>query len=380
MPTSPPPTVDLGLGDPAHPMPPAVSAALRQLADRPSLGYAPPGGLPALRRTLAEKLTTVNALDATARQVVVTNGASQGIAAALAELCRPGDRVLVPEPGYPAYRAVCRSLGLTVTGYGVPAGEDCADQPDWEALARSAADATVLLWNFPSNPTGRTADPSWYPQLYTLLREHPGLSVVSDEVYEDLCFDTAHVSPASGAGDLAARFVSVFSFSKGYAMTGMRVGYVHAPGQDLAARIASRHYAWSMSTPTVSQVCALAVVRGARDYPAGHRAALLRGRDRLVACLRASGLSVGTPGAGCFVWADVSASGLDAEAWSRSAAVRLRVLTAPGTEFAPNDRRHVRLSFAVEPTELDVAVERVCGWAADGWQPAVFARSAEVAG
>ncbi|MET7472979.1 pyridoxal phosphate-dependent aminotransferase [Streptomyces sp. NPDC005648] len=379
MTTSPPPTIDLGLGDPAHPMPSVVSATLRQMADRPSLGYAPPGGLPALRRTLAEKLTAVNGLDATAREVVVTNGASQGIAAALAELCRPGDRVLVPEPGYPAYRAVCRSLGLTVTGYGVPAGDDTAAQPDWDALARSAAGATAVLWNFPSNPTGRTADPAWYPRLYAVLREHPALTVVSDEVYEDLCFGTRHVSPAARAGDLAARFVSVFSFSKGYAMTGMRVGYVHAPGPDLATRVARRHYAWSMSTPTLSQVCALAVARGARDYPAGHRAALMSGRDRLVAGLRASGLSVATPEAGCFAWADVSASGLDAEAWSRAAAVRLRVLTAPGTEFAPHDTRHVRLSFAVGPAELDAALERVSAWAADGWRPAASARPAEVA-
>ncbi|MFM9448268.1 pyridoxal phosphate-dependent aminotransferase [Streptomyces acidiscabies] len=361
------PVLDLGLGDPAHPMPPVAAATLRRLADRTSLGYAPSAGLPALREELAGKLRRVNGLDAVARQVVVTNGASQAIAATLAELCRPGDRVLIPEPGYPAYRAVCRSLGLLPAGYPAP-----GTRPDWPAaLDRAATGATALLWNFPANPTGQAADPAWYPPLYAVLRAHPGLTVLSDEVYEDLCFDTAHTSPAAAAGDLTDRFVSVFSFSKGYAMTGMRVGYLHVSDEHRAARIARRHYAWSMSTPTASQLCALAVLRVPDGHLAGHRAALLRGRDRLLAGLRASGLSADRPEAGCFLWADVRASGLDGEEWSRTAATRLRVLTAPGTEFGPDATHRVRLSFAASAAALDAAVERVAAWAAQGWPAGV---------
>ncbi|MEV7021971.1 pyridoxal phosphate-dependent aminotransferase [Kitasatospora sp. NPDC093558] len=353
--------LDLGLGDPAHPMPPVVSDVLRKLADRPSLGYAPPGGLPVLRRELAEKLVRVNHLDADGRGVVVTNGASQAIAATLAAVCAPGSTVLLPEPGYPAYRAVCRSLGLRTVGYRVDEAG-----PDWDVLERAASGAAVLVWNFPANPTGMVADPAWYPRLYALLEAHRQLTVVSDEVYEELCFDAAHRSPAAGAGASADRFVSVFSFSKGHAMTGFRVGYAHAHA-DLAARIARTHYALSMSVSTVSQLCALAVLRAGDEHPAGHRAALLAGRDRLVTGLRAAGLRVETPQAGCFVWPDVSASGLDAETWCRTLALRLRVLASPGTEFGAQSGSRARLSFAVPAEDLAEAVRRIGSWAAAGW-------------
>ncbi|GAA2103835.1 pyridoxal phosphate-dependent aminotransferase [Kitasatospora saccharophila] len=353
--------LDLGLGDPAHPMPRAVSEVLRRLADRPSFGYAPPGGLPVLRRELAEKLVRVNGIDATGREVVVTNGASQAITAALATLCAPGGTVLVPEPGYPAYRAACRSLGLRTAGYRVD-----GTGPDWDGLARAAPGAAVLLWNFPANPTGTVADPTWYPRLYALLAEHRQLTVVSDEVYEELCFDAAHRSPAAGAGRSADRFVSVFSFSKGQAMTGFRVGYAHARAE-LAARIARTHYALSMSVSTVSQLCALAVLRAGGDHPASHRGALLDGRDRLVAGLRAAGLRVDTPRAGCFAWPDVSVSGLDAGTWCRTLALRLRVLAVPGTEFGPGSGGRARLSFAVPAQDLAEAVRRIGTWAAEGW-------------
>ncbi|WP_035799120.1 pyridoxal phosphate-dependent aminotransferase [Kitasatospora mediocidica] len=362
--TTGPRVVDLALGDPGHPAPAAVRVALRRAAERTSFGYAPASGFGALRESLAEKLTRSNRIAARPGEVVVTTGASQGIYATLAALCAPGDRVLVPAPGYPAYRAACRTLGLVVVDYPVGRGQDAA--PDWARLEALAGDARVLLWNYPSNPTGTIADPAWYPRLYALLDAHPGLTAVSDEVYEELCFDAPHVSPAAAAGPVADRIVSVFSFSKAYAMTGMRVGYLHARAE-LAARISRAHWGVGMSTPAVSQLCALAVLHGAGDYPEEHRGVLRAGRDLLAGALSAAGLSVELPSAGCFLWLDVAGSGLDGLSWTRAASEHCRVLVAPGRDFGPDCGDRVRISFAAPTVQLTAAAERFSRWAAAGW-------------
>lgn len=357
--------IDLSLGEPGYPPPTLVQLAASRAIEQGVGGYAPMGGAPALRVALAHKLRTANRLPAAPEQVVVTNGASQAVFATLATVCRPGDRVLVPQPGFPLYRLAASTLNLTVAGY--PIRAERRHEPDWDVLSEQAGDARVLLWNFPSNPVGAVAQAAWYDRLYELLSRFPRLTVLSDEVYEDLWFDQPQLGPAATAGDLAKRFVSLFSFSKSHALVGWRVGYLHTTTQ-LAESIARRHWGISMSSSSVGQVAALAALRAPADALDTIRALLRRQRDHAVAKLRAAGLDCEVPAAGFYLWLDVSGTGIDGVEWVRRCAATCQVRLSPGIQFDPTATTRVRFCFAAARPVLDEALDRIVHWSSIGWE------------
>src|SRR5260370_12189874 len=152
--------VDLSLGDPGYEPPEQAKAAAVSALGGGIGGYAPQGGFPWLRLALAAKLRESNNIAGDPDNIVVTSGASHGLFAALSAVCRPGDRVLVPDPGFPLYRLPARILGLNAVRY--PLAAASAYQPDWEALDELLPGAPVLIWKFPSNPLG-VAAPSARP-------------------------------------------------------------------------------------------------------------------------------------------------------------------------------------------------------------------------
>jgi aspartate aminotransferase len=350
--------VDMSLGDPGYSPPREALAAVAAFLRTESRGYAPRGGFRWLREALAEKLRKQNVIDASADEVVVTTGASHGIFAVLAALCQPGDTIIIPDPGFPHYRLAARILGLSVQSYSLDA--DRGNEPDWDAIERSSAQARVLIWNFPSNPLG-VDNPQWNAKVLELIGGHPGLFLLSDEVYEDLIFAGDHQSPAAVAGPNADRIASVFSFSKSYAMTGWRVGYVHAR-PDLGAAIARCHWGVSMSTPTVAQVAALAALHAPPSYLLEYRAFLTRNRDIAVQQLNSAGYRCSPPTGGFFLWTDISGTQLGAAAFAERSARELKVLVSPGTDFSPSATDRVRLSFALSETQLRDGLERLCRW------------------
>jgi len=350
--------VDLSLGDPGYGPPEQAVAAGARAILRGVGGYAPPGGLRKLRAAAAAKLRERNGIRAEADEVVVTTGASLGLFASLATLCRPGDRVLLPDPCFPLYRRMVATLRLEAVPYPLVAAEYA---PDWDALQALARGARVLLWNYPSNPLGAVARRAWLERLFAVMAGAPDLTLVSDEVYEALVFDGAHVSPAAWAGELRDRVLSVFSFSKSHGMTGWRVGYVHAPGA-LARAVAMSHWGVSMSTPTTAQIAALAALGAPATYLEERRALLLANRDQAVARLRGAGVACEVPAAGFFLWGDISRFGLDAEAFAERCAAEAGTLVSPGTDFSPVARDRVRLSFALDRQRLLEGLARLHAW------------------
>jgi aspartate aminotransferase len=343
--------LDLSIGDPGYEPPREVQAVVVRAIARGLGGYAPMGGLPKLRVALAERLSARNGVDTSPDQVTVTSGASLGVFATLSTVCAPGDLVLVPDPGFPLYRLAAATLGLRVAAYPAAAG-----QPDWAALDELAPGARLLLWNYPSNPLGHVADPAWFGRLFALLDRNPRLTLLSDEVYEDLVLDGTHGNVAAAAGPLADRIVSVFSFSKCYGMAAWRIGYVHARA-DWAQRIGRAQWAAAMSTPTAAQLGALAALRTPAEYLDERRAFLRANRDLAVERMRSFGLPCASPSAGFFVWAHVS----DATFAERCAA-ETGVLLSPGTDFGPSGAGQVRLNYAVPPDRLAEALGRLQAW------------------
>lgn len=351
--------IDLSLGDPGYDPPREAMLAVARTLARGNEGYAPPGGLPRLRAACADKLRARNGIDARPVEVVITTGASLGLFCTLAACCSPGDVVLVPDPGFPLYLLMAETLRLRPLRYQLR--EDAAFEPDWDDLVALASDARVLIWNSPSNPLGAVAGQDQVDRLCLMMRRHPGLVVVSDEVYEETCLDGRHVSPRAAAGPLGDRIVTLFSFSKSYAMTGWRVGYLHAPA-DLAERLVRIHWGASMSTPSASQRAALGALQAGDDYLAGVRGHLRKARADALAWARRHDFLAPVPGGGFFLWPDVSSSGLSAGPFCDSAASECGVLMSPGTEFSPAAAFRVRLSFAASHDDLHEAFARLDAW------------------
>lgn len=351
--------IDLSLGDPGYDPPQEAKLAVARGLAAGNERYAPPGGMPRLRAACADKLRTRNGIDARPDEVVVTTGASLGLFCALAASCSPGDIVLVPDPGFPLYLLMAETLRLRPRRYVLQ--EDACFEPDWDDLAEVASAARVLIWNSPSNPLGTVARQDWVDRLRELLARNPDLVLLSDEVYEDTCLDSGHISPRATADRLGDRIVSLFSFSKSYAMTGWRVGYLHAPA-DQASRLTRIHWGVSMSTPSASQRAALAALEAGDDYLAGVREHLRLARAQALDWARRRDFPVPLPEGGFFLWPDVSSSGLDAGRFCDDAISECGVLMAPGTDFSPAAASRVRLSFAASHDDLREALTRLDSW------------------
>jgi aspartate aminotransferase len=351
--------IDLSLGDPGYAPPPEAKLAVARGLAAGNERYAPPGGMPRLRAACAEKLRTRNGIDARPDEVIITTGASLGLFCALAASCSPGDTVLVPDPGFPLYLLMAETLRLRPRRYALR--EDAGFEPDWDDLAELASGARVLIWNSPSNPIGIVARQDWVDRLGQLMARNPDLVLLSDEVYEDTCLDSGHISPRAAVHRLGDRIVSLFSFSKGYAMTGWRVGYLHAPA-DQASRLARIHWGVSMSTPSASQRAALAALGAGDDYLAGIRDHLRLARAQALAWARHRDFPAPLPEGGFFLWPDVSSSGLDGGRFCDDAIGECGVLMAPGTDFSPAAASRVRLSFAASQDDLREALARLDSW------------------
>ena len=286
-----PEAVHLEVGEPDFTTPEHVVEAAHEAARTGLTRYAPNAGLPELREALADKVARRNGYGARPEQVVVTQGGIQALYLALRALLEPGDEVLLPDPAWPNYRMIAHLLGARVLSYPLVAGGGFLPRP--EDLERLVTPRTrAILVNSPSNPLGTVVPRELMEGLLAFARER-GLWVISDEVYDEIVFDGDFVSAGSVAvqGD---RLVSVYSFSKVYAMTGWRVGYLVAP-PDLARVLTGMQEPIISCVNTPAQMAALAAVTGpqglVREMSDSYRAL----RDGLLGVLDRGGLPSSLP-------------------------------------------------------------------------------------
>lgn len=345
--------VHLEIGEPDFPTPAhVVAAGDHALATRNR--YTPSAGTPALRRAIAERLHTRYGLGDDPERVVVSQGAVQGLAAVFSVLLAPGDEVLVPDPAWPNYEMQALLLGARPVRY--PLRPEHGFRPDPLEVAALVTERTrVLVINTPSNPTGAVLEPELVRALVEVAVER-GVTVVADEVYDEIVFDGVHAGAAALAPESV---VSVFSFSKTYAMTGSRVGYLTGPSW-LVPVVARAQEPLLSSVSAASQASALAALEGPQDVVAQMVDTYRARRDLVVARLRAAGLAVEPP-AGAFYLMLPLADGAD----SRRAAIDLvdhGVALAPGTAFGDTARSHLRLSLASSAADLTTGVDRFLDW------------------
>jgi aspartate aminotransferase/aminotransferase len=345
--------VHLEIGEPDFRTPAHVVAA-GDAALATANRYTPSAGVPALRGAIAERLHTRYGVADDPERAIVSQGAVQGLAAVLAVLVEPGDEVLVPDPAWPNYEMQTLLLGGVPVHY--PLRPERGFRPDPAEVAGLITSRTrAIVLNTPSNPTGAVLEPALVRALVETAVER-GVTVIADEVYDEIVFDGEHANAAAMAPD---DVVSVFSFSKTYAMTGSRVGYLTAPAW-LAPTLARVQEPLLSSVSAAAQASALAALRGPQDAVAVMVATYRERRDLVVGRLAAAGIPVDPP-AGAFYLMLPLAEGVD----SRAAALDLvghGVALAPGTAFGRTARSHLRLSLASSAADLTAGVDRFTAW------------------
>ena len=349
-----PDAVRLEIGDPDFPTPPHIVEAAAEAARAGFTHYSPGIGLPTLRELIAEKIVARNGFDCTRERVVVTTGACGGLHATLLALLEPGDEVLVPDPGWTTLTPMALVAGVTPVPYPL-------DRARGFALDAGAVEARVtrrtraIVVNSPSNPTGAVAAREALEDVLE-ISERRGVWVISDECYEDLVFEGEHVSPASLRDP--DRVVSVFSFSKSYAMTGWRVGYAVAR-PDIAALLAKVQEAMVSSVSTVSQKAAEAALLGPRAAIDSMREAYRRRRDVALARLDSSGIGYARPGGAFYVMVDVSRAPDSAEEFALRLLREHQVAVVPGNAFGEGGAGMVRVSLAAADDVIELGLARL---------------------
>ncbi|PZF61013.1 aspartate aminotransferase [Curtobacterium sp. MCBD17_034] len=345
----------LVVGEPDVPVARHIGDAARRAWTEDRTNYTPNGGIAPLRRALQEKLSRENRIDAEIEQVWVTVGATQALHQAMALLLAPGDEVLVPDPGYTTFTMNAHMLGAVPVPYELAPAHGF--EPDLDALEASVTDRTrVLLLNSPSNPLGSVVGAETVQRLLAFARRHD-LWVISDEVYEYFTFGARHVSPASLDED--DRVFSVFSLSKTYAMTGVRVGYLVTP-RGMAGTMRTVQEATVSCVAEPDQFAALAAIVGdhsavqeARDH---YRANLEVARQ----VLDAKGITYNDPEGAFYLWIDVAhATDGDVAAWAERFLLTERVAVAPGSAFGRAGEGWIRVCLAADPAVLREGLRRL---------------------
>jgi len=348
--------IALGRGDPDLDTPPHIVEAAKS-AIRDGRTYPTSvKGMDELRVAIAGHMREVNGLNVGAENVMVTTGGQEGLFLAIQALIDPGDEILVPDPRYTSYDDAIRRAGGVMVA--VPTNREEAFNLEAEAVEAAISPASkALLIVTPSNPTAGIVTEDRLRAIADVAIRH-NLIVIVDEIYGKIVYEPwRHFSIGSLPG-MAERTITLDAFSKTYAMTGWRCGYVAAPA-DVIDAMARIKQVTTGPVATVSQWAGLAAISGPQDCVADYlkiyserRAVLLDGLDRM-------GFAYGEPRGGLFVWADCSSTGIHATELSYLLLKEGRVLIFPGTAFGEQWREYVRITM-LEPIEtLKEAVERM---------------------
>ncbi len=348
-----PDVIHLEIGEPNFLTPAHIlEAVVKAIADAERhriTKYSPSAGLPALRDAAAARVSRLYGVPATRENILVTQGSTSGLTLAVSAVVNPGDEVLIPDPGWASYVAIVRAQGAREVRYRTR--QELGFVPQLSDLEAGVSSRTrAIIVNSPNNPTGAVYPKEAIETIYAFARKHD-LWVISDESYEQLVFEGTHFSPLSLDED--GRVIQLYSFSKGYAMTGFRIGYNYAPEPVLAA-MAKFQEPYALCPNTVSQHAALAALEGPQECVAEMVASYRRRRDLALSVLREFGLYRYTPSGAFYLLVDVSNLQEDGYKLARRFVHERRVAVSPGEAFGPSGKGLVRVSLA---TAEDLLVE-----------------------
>ena len=322
-------------------------------------GYSQSEGLPELREEIVKKLKRDNNVDANTSQIIVTVGAIEGLAASVMAVIDPGDEVILPTPTYSTHiTQVKLASGKPIL---VPLTEEDNFALDVDAIKKAITSKTkAILFCTPNNPTGTVFPEKTLRELGKLAIEH-NITLIADEAYEYFTYDdNKHFSIAS-IPELQNHVITNYTFTKTYAMTGWRIGYVHA-NEEMMEQIKKVHIPLSICTTVASQYAAIAALKGSQDCIDEFKSHYLSARNLM--CERLDRLNsifeYSKPQGAYLMFPKILIDkGKDSIAFSKDLLKNVQVSTTPGVAFGPTGEGHIRLSFCVPEDMINVAFDRM---------------------
>lgn len=352
--------ISFGIGEPDFITPAHVREAAKQAIDDGYTHYTPNAGFYDLRKALAEKLTEVNKIPVKVEQVIVTAGGTQALFSAFYVLLNPGEELIVPDPGFLVYGSqVILAGGNPVY---LPIREKNAFQMDPDELKSLITSKTrAILINSPSNPTGMVIKDDVLKEIAKIAIEY-NLLVISDELYEDILFDgKEHISIASFPG-MAERTISIFGFSKSYAMTGWRLAYLVCP-EFLINEIIKVQQNTAVCPNSVTQRAALFGLQHKDETELElekMREAYQERRDILVAGLNEiEGFHCLVPEGAFYAFPNITKTGKSSEELSMYLLDHCGIVTVPGDAFGQYGKGYLRFSFATSIDMIKKGIEQI---------------------
>lgn len=348
--------ISLGIGEPDFVTPERVRRAGIASIDRGETKYTSNAGIFQLRSALSEHLARrYHVRYSPNEELLITVGVSEALFCAMLALIDPGDEVIIPEPCFVAYKpSVMLAGGVPVV---VPTYVRDGFQVTGREIERAVTPRTrAILIGYPNNPTGAVMSRARLLEVARVAEEND-LLVLSDEIYDRLVYDVEHVCFAS-LSDMRERTVLLGGFSKDYAMTGWRVGYV-AANPDILTAINKVHQYAIMSAPTMGQVAALeGLLHGEEDVQDMVRQYDQR-RQIIVSGLNTIGLPTFEPHGAFYAFPDIRPTGLSSEEFSERLLVEEHVAVIPGVAFGACGEGFVRLAYAASMANIEEALTRI---------------------
>jgi aspartate/methionine/tyrosine aminotransferase len=346
--------INLAPGEPNFPTPPHVVAAASRAIEAGHTKYVSNAGLLELREALCRKLKAYNGIPVDRDEIVVTHGAMGALYSAFVGLIEPGDEVLLPDPAWPNFTMMATLRSAVIRSYHLTAENGFL--PDIDELEALVGPATkLLLINTPLNPIGSVIPRARMAALLDFAAAHD-LWIICDEAYEALTYTDSFVSAASlGHRD---RLIGVYSFSKSYAMTGWRIGYMVVP-REIAPVLADLQEAMISCASTPGQWAALAALEGPQDVVTEMREAYSARRQLALDVLGKHGVTAHPPDGAFYLWVDIRGAGVASRTFADQLLEDDRVAVVPGLDFGPGGEGYVRVSLAAAPEAIREGLERL---------------------
>ncbi|MCK4677234.1 MAG: pyridoxal phosphate-dependent aminotransferase [Bacteroidales bacterium] len=322
-------------------------------------GYSQSEGLPELRKEIVKKLKRDNNIDANISQIIVTVGAIEGLAASVLSTIDPGDEVILPTPTYSTHiTQVKLASGIPVL---VPLIEENNFALDIEAIKKAITPRTkAIMFCSPNNPTGTVFPENTLRDLGKIALEHD-LTVITDEAYEYFTFDDSKHFSIASISELSKNVITNYTFTKTYAMTGWRIGYLHAD-KKIITQIKKAHIPLAICAPVASQYAAIAALKGSQDCVEEFRLHYLKARNLMCERLDIldSVFEYNKPEGSYLMFPKIlGEQGNDSITFSKNLLSKARVSTTPGIAFGPTGENHIRLSFCVPEEMINKAFDRM---------------------
>jgi len=351
--------ISLGIGEPDFDTPaPIVEAGVAALRNG-ATHYTSNSGLLELRQAIAAHVQRRYGLSYDpVQEVLVTVGVSEAFYVAMAALLDPGDEIIFAEPCFVAYEPV--AMMAHGTPVAIPTTPETGFQVTAEMIEAAITPKTKALFlASPNNPTGAVITHERLSAIAALVEKH-NLVVISDEIYDRLVYGVEHVCFASLPG-MRERTIVLQGFSKAYAMTGWRVGYMLGPDV-LLAEMRKLHQYLIMSAPTVSQWAALKALEVGEPFVQEMHARYERRRTLIVEGLNAIGLACIEPHGAFYAFPSIQSTGMDDNEFAERLLQEERVAVIPGRAFGTSGAGFVRMSYATAYDKIEVALERIANF------------------